>query len=234
MAAPRRSANQVGSTEVGRGRSGSATPRLADRVAVGLASGDDLGTLLKGMKWFRPIRSAGRLTPGEVPRSNLEIPQSQAQQVLRGISRFVVDTPADSSSIVVWEAEGSQLWVDIATTAIVCTDGVVGISVKVGCDQVPDGVVAVVPFSVGTAERPSGLIMSTIDRLEGPDVVMARWSAPIIAFAWEALLELATRLCADLGRDNSKLPLIPGSIGAGRGTLLIQPMSRHDLSGLRR
>jgi hypothetical protein len=76
--------------------------------------------------------------------------------------------------------------------------------------------------------------MSTLDRLDGPEVVVARWSAAITAYAWEALLELATRLCAGLGRDSRRLALIPGSIGAARGSLLIQPMSRHDLSGMRR
>jgi hypothetical protein len=75
--------------------------------------------------------------------------------------------------------------------------------------------------------------MATIDRLDGPDLVVARWSNAITAFAWESLLEVASRLCAGLGRDSRDLPLIPGSIAAGPGTLLISPMSRHDLSGLR-
>lgn len=238
-ARPRQSALRAAPRRSGGGSSGKVAGRkaerpLAERVNVGLATGRDLGDILKDADWFTPLKGAARLKTGSVPKASLVVPQAQAQQVLRGIVRFVADVPADSSSIVVWQEAGSELWVDLAKTTITCAEGVVGIGVTVGCDELDGSATLVVPFSVGTAERPSGLIMSTLDRLDGPEVVVARWSAAITAYAWEALLELATRLCAGLGRDSRRLALIPGSIGAARGSLLIQPMSRHDLSGMRR
>jgi hypothetical protein len=94
--------------------------------------------------------------------------------------------------------------------------------------------VITVPFGVGTPEAPTGLVMSSLSRLDGPEVVTGRWTAALTAFAWEAILELARRTCAELGKDAAGLPLIPGSIAAGSQTLVLQPMARNDLSGLRR
>ena len=74
--------------------------------------------------------------------------------------------------------------------------------------------------------------MSTLTHVDGPQIISERWSDAITAFAWEALLELARRLCNNLGRDAAGLPLIPGAIASARDALLIQPMSRHDLSAL--
>lgn len=232
MSASRRRLSEPAGAAAREARSRSEGFRL-EQISTRFAAGLDLPAILKGAQWFRPLPSARRLKPGAVPKQSLTVPQAHAQRILRGIVRFVADLPADSSPIVVWESAGSQLWVDTSAMSIACTEGVIGISVKVGCDELPEGVTVVVPFSVGTAQRPSGLVMATIDRLDGPDLVVARWSNAITAFAWESLLEVASRLCAGLGRDSRDLPLIPGSIAAGPGTLLISPMSRHDLSGLR-
>jgi hypothetical protein len=92
----------------------------------------------------------------------------------------------------------------------------------------------VVPLGVGTAGSPVGLVLTTVERLDGPDIVVARWSDAITAFAWEALIELARRTCAQLGTDKAGLPLIPGAIASSTEALLIQPMSRNDLSALER
>ena len=119
---------------------------------------------------------------------------------------------------------------DVATVTMTCADGLVRVGVKVGCDQLDSPMVMTVPIGVGTAEAPSGLVMSTVDRLDGPDLIVTHWSEAITAFAWEGLLELARRLCAEMGRDGSGLSLIPGAIGAAKGALLIQPMSRNDRS----
>jgi hypothetical protein len=182
--------------------------------------------------WLRRLRSTARLEPGQVPKQSLAIPADEAQRVLRGIIRFVVDIAAETSTVLVWQRDDSELWVDVATVTMTCAEGLVRVGVKVGCDQLDPPMVMTVPIGVGTAEAPSGLVMSTVDRLDGPDLIVTHWSEAITAFAWEALLELARRLCAEMGRDGSGLPLIPGAIGAAKGVLLIQPMSRNDLSKL--
>ncbi len=184
--------------------------------------------------WLKPIRAASRLGPGQVPKEAVVVPAEEAQRLMRGIVRFVVDIPADTSTVVVWEREGSELWVDVGTVSLACSDGLVRIGVSCGCDQLDEPVVMTVPLGVGGPGSPAGLVMTTVQRLDGPDLLTARWSDAITAFAWEALLELARRLCAQLGRDRAGMPLVPGAVAATRGALLVHPMSRHDLSALGR
>ena len=62
-------------------------------------------------------------------------------------------------------------------------------------------------------------------RKHAADVQLAVADA-ITAFAWESLVELARRTCAQFGRDTQSRALIPGGIAAAEGVLLIQPMSR--------
>lgn len=192
------------------------------------------GTTLRNPPWLKVVRQPGRLAPGGVPRGQLTVPVEQAQQLLRAIVRFVVDIPAGTSTVVVWERDGSELWVDVGTTTIACAEGLVTIGVTVGCDEVGTPTRISVPIGVGSSQAPAGLVMTTIDRLDGPGLITDRWSEAITAFAWESLVELARRLTAQIGNDKAGLPLIPGAVGATKGALLIKPMSRNDLSGLRR
>ena len=204
---------------------------MASRGAVGARV---LGVPVTDASFFKPIRSAGSLEPGDVPKQGLTIKAATATRLLRGIIRFVADVSAGTSSVIVWEADGSELWVDIATTTMACAPALVRVSVTVGCDQLAEPAVVTIPFGVGSPDAPTGLVMSTLNRLDGPPVVVDRWTPALTAFAWEAVLELARRLCAELGTDKGGRPLVPGSIAAGASTLLIQPMSRHDLSALGR
>ncbi len=154
--------------------------------------------------------------------------------MLRGIVHAVADIPSDTSTVVVWQRDGSELWVDVGTVSLSSLDGIVRVAVKVGCDQLDKPVVLTIPLKVGTPQVPAGLVMSSVDRLTGPDVVTALWSDAVIAFGWECLLELSRLLCAQLGRDRAGLPLIPGAVAATKGVLIIQAMSRNDLSQLGR
>jgi hypothetical protein len=193
-----------------------------------------LSALLTDASVLRAIRGADRLEPGEVPKRGVTVKAAEATRLLRSVIRFVADLPADSSPVVVWELEGSELWVDTSTVALTCIPGVIRVTVAVGCDQLPERAVLTVPFGVGRPEAPTGLVMSSLSRLDGPEVVTGRWTGALTAFAWEAVLELTRRICAELGKDAAGLPLIPGSISAGSQTLVVQPMARNDLSGLRR
>jgi len=192
------------------------------------------GPGLENPAWLQPLRLSGELEPGQVPGQVVTVPAAEAQRALLGLIRFVVDIPADTSTVVVWERDGAELWVDVATVTLTCSDGLVTIGVTVGCDQLDKPVVMTVPLGVGTAQAPTGLVLTTVERLDGPDLVVARWSDAITAFAWEGLMELARRACAHLGKDKNGLPLIPGAIAATADALLVQPMSRNDLSALGR
>jgi hypothetical protein len=184
--------------------------------------------------WFvRPARP-GKLQPGDVTPRSINVPQRDAQAALREVVRLVADLPLGTTPIVVWEREGSELLIDTASIGIACADAVVTISAAVSCDQVPGRTKIGVPFGVGTPNAPAGLVMSTLEALDGPSIITTRWSEALTAFAWESLIELASRLCEQLGRDSGGRPLVPGSIASSRGSLVIQPMSRNDLTALSR
>jgi hypothetical protein len=182
-------------------------------------------TLLKTAPWLQKVGATPRLEAGELTRGRMEIPQGEAQTALRGVVRLVADLPRDTSPIVVWEDRGSELEVDTAATRLACKVGVVTIGISVRCDQVPGGAVLEVPLGVGTAERPTGLVMSALTHVAGPAVVVDRWSDALIAFAWECLVETARRLCELAGTDSTGRRLVPGAVGSGSRVLLIQPMS---------
>jgi hypothetical protein len=115
---------------------------------------------------------------------------------------------------------------------IACEPGLVTISLFVSCDEVRGAKRVDVPFAVGSPTRPSGLIMSTFDRVAAPAEIADTWSRSIIAFAWEALVTVATQLAAGVGRDSAKRPLVPATIAADRSVLLIGAMARNALANL--
>ena len=205
--------------------------RMASREANGARV---IGVPVPDASFFKRVRAAGRLQPGDVPKQGLTLKAAEATRLLRGIIRFVADIPADTSPVVVWQADGSELWVDISTVSMACAPSLVRVSVKVGCDQLPDAAVVTVPFGVGSAAAPTGLVMSTLTRLDGPPVVVDRWTAGPDGLRLGGRPGAGPAAVRRMGTDKAGLALIPGSIAAGASTLLIQPMSRNDLSALGR
>jgi hypothetical protein len=193
-----------------------------------------LGVELDDVGFFRPSRRRP-IPAGTVLDGTIDIPQGAAQKLLQSIVRLVADIPADSTPDVVWQLGRNELLVHTDTVELTCTSGLVRISVGVDCDQVAEVATVTVPIAVGTATAPTGLVMSTFSRVDGPVAVTAVWSDAISAFAWEALVELARELCAELGRDDRGRPLIPVEVGAGPRLLIVRAMARHDAStrGLR-
>lgn len=181
--------------------------------------------LVKDAPWMATIGPVPGLTPGELTRQPMQIPQGEAQTALRGVVRLVADLPRGTTPVVVWQDRGSELEVDTAATTLSCKVGVVTIGVAVRCDQLPERTLLEVPFGVGTLERPTGLVMSALSQPAGPEVVVDRWSDSLTAFAWECVIETARRLCELAGTDAARRRLLPGAIGAGSRVLVIQPMS---------
>jgi hypothetical protein len=199
------------------------------RIALPLDNAD-LGALhafLRESSWYVRPRTPGRLEPGSLAGRGLTIPQRDAQQVLRQVARLVADIPRDSSPDVVWQAGGSELWVDTGSLRLACAPGLVTIAVTVACDQAERTSIPVA-FGTGSTDVSAGLVMSALTELAGPRVITDHWSEAITAFAWETLLEAARRLCANLGSDARGKALVPGSIASGRGVLIVQPVSRHE------
>ena len=217
-----------------------ARPALTDRarpatdavVAVIARGGRIVDLPAADRTWFPSGQQRRRHDPGSRSDEPVRIPQPVANRLLRGLIRFVADIPAGTSLTVVWESGGDELWVDAGSIDLACAPGLLTLGLTVGCDQLDERVHVSVPFATGRAESPRGLMMSTFDRVDAPAAIAEGWSDAIAAFCWEALLELATRVSADVGDDRRGRPLIPGDIAAERGVVIVFPMARHDLGKL--
>jgi hypothetical protein len=199
-------------------------PKRDDRLMI-------LGALVRDDTWMRRISSDLVLHPGTPTDSYLRVPAKEAERILHSTVRVVADLPIAASTDVVWVSGDSELVVHTDGVRLGCDPGVVTISIPVSCDQVADGAVVDVPLAVGTEDAPSGLVMSTFTRPHGPELIVNLWADAITAFAWEALLHLTQQLSGEVGRDAENRPLVPATVGAARGELLIQPMARHELFG---
>lgn len=177
---------------------------------------------------FLPQLTRRRLAPGSVVDEPIEVPAAAAQALLRSIVHLVADIPGDSPPEVVWEQGRSELLVVTDTVSLTCTSGLVTIGIRVDCDQI-DGATAIsVPIAVGTTKAPRGLVMSTFARPIGPREVVDTWSDALIGFAWECLVELCRKLCAEVGSDDRGRPLIPVEVAAAPRLLIVRAMARHD------
>jgi hypothetical protein len=180
--------------------------------------------------WMQRIRRGTVLQPGATSNGLLRVPVADAQRILRTTVRLVADLPVGSRLDVVWVNGGSELTVHTAALTLTCSPGMVTVGVPVSCDQAPQAVVTVT-LVVGTAQSPSGLLMSTFTVPQGPAVVVDVWGEAVTAFAWEAVLHLAQQLSGQVGADATGRPLVPALIAADTGLLLLQPMARHDVFG---
>jgi hypothetical protein len=204
-----------------RPRTTASTPTLA--LPIGAVS-------VGALDWFEPLAAGVRVTAGAAAPKVVRVPVATANRLLRATIRFVADLGPRQSGALVWVQGDSELLVDAFGVQLTCEPGLVTVHVPVSCDQVPKPVAIPVPIAVGTADRTTGLVMATFERLAGPEIVTARWSEAITAFAWEALVHLAQQLSGAVGKDAEGRALVPASVGAERGVLLVQPMGRHDLS----
>ena len=213
----------------GRASSGRASSGRASSggAMLHLPAGD---VAVPSLDWLTPLDARARLTTGAAAEV-VRVPVAIANRLLRTTIRLVADLPPRASGATVWVQGDSELLVDALAVQLTCAPALVTVGVPVTCDQLQmKPVIVPVPIAVGTAERPAGLVMATFDRLAGPELVTARWSEAIAAFAWEALVHLAQQLSAAVGKDADGRPLVPAGIGAEQGVLLVQPMARHDLS----
>ena len=187
---------------------------------------------LRNVDWFRTLAPGVKLSAGAVAPEVLRVPVRDAEVVLRRLIHLVADIPADSPPTVVWVLGKDELLVLLDKTRLACAAGLVTISLFVECDELRGTKRIDVPLAVGTAARPSGLIMSTFDRVAAPPEIADTWSGSLTAFAWEALVTVAKQLAAGVGRDAAKRPLVPATIAADANVLLVGAMARNLLPTL--
>lgn len=121
-----------------------------------------------------------------------------------------VATPAE---VVVWHDAGAELLLYPGRASLAVEAGLLLATIPIFTEQTGSADV-VVPFAVGSADTNAGLAMATRSRPSGPEVVLDRWSEPLVDGAWQALLVVATSAVA---------PGRPAALAAERGKLMVQP-----------
>ena len=144
------------------------------------------------------------------------------------ICGFGDDAAAQRAPSVLWRVGASDLLVLPAAIQTRLATGIVALSVPVRSDQSGDALVHM-SFFVGEPARPAGLVAATEPRPRGPAAVVDVWGERLVAFGWRIVLELATHIAAESGRDEDGAPLVPAAITATPRGLTVLPMARHAM-----
>jgi hypothetical protein len=170
----------------------------------------------------------GRPVPGRIgagkpgPAATIERPSLQ-----RLFTAAASERPQE-----IWVRDDSELLVQVGRMTLTLADGLVLVRVPVICNEVGSTVVEI-PFAVGSRERPAGMIAATEDHPRGDERLMALWGEPLIAFAWRALLKVASQAAAAAGVDVDGSALIPIALSASPDALVVQTLARHTFDRVR-
>jgi hypothetical protein len=159
------------------------------------------------------------LKPGTVgPRIPVDV--RTAAELVRASVR------PERGEAILWEEGENALLVHTGKIDLDFRDGQVIVAIPVRCDQVRSAVVRV-PFAMGSAERPAGLVAATHARPDGPPEVVEIWGEALTALAWQALLGVASVLAGESGEDLDGTGLIPVALAATPDGFTVLTMARH-------
>jgi hypothetical protein len=152
-----------------------------------------------------------------------------AAAVAAGIDRFA----RSSRQPVKWREGDCELVIFPFGVSVRMGDGVIAVSIPVFSDQTDTSVVHV-SFVVGDPKRPAGLVAATDSRPTGPAAIVGTWGDALVAFAWHVVIEVATTIAGEAGRDVDGSRLVPVAIAASTDGLFVVPMARHAFDRTRR
>jgi hypothetical protein len=163
------------------------------------------------------------ITPAEARKL---VPPAAA--IAAGIDRF-----ADAAAKPVkWREGDREVLVFAANVSVRFAPGLIAVSMPAFCDQTGKAVVHV-SFVVGDPKQPAGLVAVTESRPRGPATIVDAWGDAFVAFAWHIVLEVATTVAGESGRDVDGSRLVPIAIAASADGLFIVPMARHAFDRVR-
>ncbi len=171
--------------------------------------------------------AATPLPPGQ-PGQPVTIPPAQAAALYTTAFAAVAGAgavgPAGGAAPVVWSDGEHELLVRPAAVRVLLPDGFVLVGVPVYTEQTGEVEISV-PFAVGRAAAPAGLMIATEPVPRGPALLVERWGDELIAVAWQALMHVAGGVAAAMGSDTAGQPLIPAAIAAGPNGLSVLPQA---------
>lgn len=230
MASLRRKARKARKPATGRakqpapGRAGrQAAPAPAPRPSLR----DACLSALSGLRLARaPRLGAGQLSP------TITLDARRTSELFRlALVRAVCapdGDPGDAAQAgeVVWTDGDAELLVRADKSRLVLTEGFALVGLPVFTEQTGE-VEVVVPFATGTTKAPLGLVLATEPEPRGPAVLMPRWGDPLVAAAWQALIDLVRELAAASGVDARQEPLLPAVLGTSSKGLHLTAQARH-------
>jgi hypothetical protein len=182
-----------------------------------------------------PAPALRPLQPGEVA-AGIRIDSAAAQTRLqRTFASAAAGTAgaSDPAADVVWVVGDNELLVRPSKTRVVFRPGFVLVGIGVRTEQTGD-VEIVVPFAVGSADDPLGVVMATESVPRGAPVIVETWGDALIAAAWDAVLRVSADAAAAAGVDEDHHPLLPMALHADADGLVVTPQARHAFDRVRR
>lgn len=170
--------------------------------------------LVPGLTVTTPL-PAGTVGP-EVP---IDAPSLERLFVTAGIQ--------GGGGTIIWQNNLSELQVFASQIKLQVLEGLLVVSIPVSCDQVKSAIIQV-PFAVGSAAAPAGILVATEEMPRGPDSIVKIWGEALVAFAWHALLTVLTKVASKAGVDEDGAALIPVAITAGADGIKILTQARQS------
>lgn len=167
------------------------------------------------------------LGPGQLA-PDVSIPARDVHVRLQRAFAAAVNPAASTTTYedVVWADAGNELLVRPSKVRVVFEPGFALVAIPVYTEQSGD-VEIVVPFALGKPGEPAGLIAATESSPRGPAHIVDIWGDPLIAAAWDALLQVSIDAAAEAGVDDDHQPLLPGALVADKDRLVVTPQARH-------
>lgn len=152
-----------------------------------------------------------------------------AAAVAAGVDRFA----RSRRQPVKWREGDCELVIFPFDVSVRTGDGVIAVSIPVFSDQTDKSMVHL-SFVVGDPKRPAGLVAATDARPTGLAAIVDTWGDALVAFAWHVVIEVATTIAGEAGRDVDGSRLVPIAIAASTDGLFVVPMARHTFDRARR
>ena len=125
---------------------------------------------------------------------------------------------------VVWSDGEHELLVQPAAVRILFQEGFVLVGIPVYTEQTGPAEISV-PFAVGSASQPAGLMIATETVPRGPALLVERWGDQLIAAAWRALVHMVSGVAAAAGSDTGGGLLIAAALAAEPDGLTVLPQA---------
>ena len=174
-------------------------------------------------KLFGGLGSAAPLPPGKV---GPEIPIDPGSFERLFVSAATQGGAPGTPGSVIWQLHGHELEVYASQVQVKLDDGLIAVSIPVSCDQVQSAMVQV-PFAIGSKAAPAGMIAATEETPRGPETIVKVWGEALVAFAWQTLLTVVTKVAGSVGVDTDGAMLIPAAISTGTDGVRILTQARQ-------